>query len=368
MIPALFIERFIVFRDNLTVYDQVFHKGVNIIRGANSTGKSTVMDLLYYALGGVLKEWTDEQERCTHVHEEASLSGRIFCLRRDISETGKAAMTFFEGETEAALDDSKNWFRYPSSRREDKHSYSEQLFNLLGLPQHKTESANNLTMHQILRLIYVDQLTDTTKLLNDEKEWDNAVTRKAIGEYLLSVDDLEAHKLRQQLIAANKHYESINGELTAIIKVLRREEQVFQIEQIRADLNESFGEIKILEEQRKTVQNRKFDDLEKEVREKSVRISEELRKLSEELEILAQSKSSATAERLDILAFVTSIRERLTSLEHSTITNEEFGEVGFDYCPSCLSELKEDVEEGHCKLCGSEHSSETRQYAYLQPH
>ena len=43
----LFLQRLrIVTRDNKTAYDEEFHRGVNIIRGQNSSGKSTIADLL----------------------------------------------------------------------------------------------------------------------------------------------------------------------------------------------------------------------------------------------------------------------------------------------------------------------------------
>lgn len=57
--PHLFVERFAVSRNDIFVYDQNFHKGVNIIRGWNGTGKSTVVDLLSYALGSVITDWTE---------------------------------------------------------------------------------------------------------------------------------------------------------------------------------------------------------------------------------------------------------------------------------------------------------------------
>ena len=54
------VTRFAVKKGNGFVYDQPFKMGVNIIRGDNGTGKTTIMDLLYYGLGAELTDWTEE--------------------------------------------------------------------------------------------------------------------------------------------------------------------------------------------------------------------------------------------------------------------------------------------------------------------
>jgi hypothetical protein len=40
--PTLIVTRAVVERNEKPVYDEAFHEGVNVIRGANSSGKSTV--------------------------------------------------------------------------------------------------------------------------------------------------------------------------------------------------------------------------------------------------------------------------------------------------------------------------------------
>ncbi len=142
------------------------------------------------------------------------------CLKREITDTGKAPMFIYDGAIDKALADEDNWFRYPNARNKDTHSYSQQIFELLGLPSHKTDDASNLTMHQILRRMYVDQLTAPSKLLKDDNKYDNATIRRAIGEFLLGIDDLEAHNLRQDLIEANRRFDAYNSELKAIYRIL----------------------------------------------------------------------------------------------------------------------------------------------------
>ncbi len=88
--------------------------------------------------------------------------------------------------------------------------------------------------------------------------------------------------------------------------------------------------------------------------------------MSNERRTLIYDKGSASAERLDTLAFLTSVKERLRSLEHSTITRQEFGDIGFEYCPSCLTKLEDTDQADTCKLCKQDHSSSSREFAYLQ--
>ena len=176
----LFVKRFSVSKSGRFLYDQEFHYGVNIIRGVNGTGKSTVVDLMSYALGAVLTEWTKEQLSCDWVIAEVMLNDSIFCLKRGIAESGQAKMDIFEGVFEDALNTVTGWTQYSMRRSNERHSFSQQIFELLGLPRHKTDDSKNLTLHQILRLMYVDQLSATTKLLKEDKEWDNVTFRRAM--------------------------------------------------------------------------------------------------------------------------------------------------------------------------------------------
>lgn len=53
MQDSLFLQRLrIVTLENKIAYDEQFHKGVNIIRGQNSSGKSTIIRFIFFALGG----------------------------------------------------------------------------------------------------------------------------------------------------------------------------------------------------------------------------------------------------------------------------------------------------------------------------
>ena len=76
----LVVKRLLVSSRTKTVYDQEFFQGVNIIRGDNGTGKSTVLDLLFFVLGGDVKDWTEEQSRCDYVMCEVEVPGKTLTL------------------------------------------------------------------------------------------------------------------------------------------------------------------------------------------------------------------------------------------------------------------------------------------------
>ena len=76
--PYLLVNRLVVTKNSRHVYGETFTEGVNIIRGKNSSGKSTISDFLFYGLGGDLSKWKDEAKSCDYVYLEVNLSGKIF--------------------------------------------------------------------------------------------------------------------------------------------------------------------------------------------------------------------------------------------------------------------------------------------------
>src|SRR6476660_4204013 len=101
--PLLFLRTLLVFYKGAPVYNQTFHNGVNIIRGQNGHGKSTVSDFIFYALGGEVLGWKPEAERCDTVIAELELNEVLVTVRRSISEMRGQPMEMFLGSLSDAL-------------------------------------------------------------------------------------------------------------------------------------------------------------------------------------------------------------------------------------------------------------------------
>src|ERR1700722_18089291 len=127
--PTLIVTRMVVERNERSVYDERFHEGVNIIRGENSSGKSTVLNFIYYGLGGDLSDWSAVARLCTRVIVEVQINGNLVTLSRDISTSGSQPMEIFGGAYSTAANSPRSeWIKYPYRTSTNRESFSQALF------------------------------------------------------------------------------------------------------------------------------------------------------------------------------------------------------------------------------------------------
>lgn len=146
-------------------YDQVFHLGVNIVRGENGSGKSTIADFIFYALGGEYDAWKGAAKSCEEVQIEIKANGATLTVRRAIGSKTTLPFVFFGSMSEAEKHGLDGWQAFPLHRSGSQESFSQIIFRAAGIPEAQSDGASNITMHQILRLAYSDQNTPAGKLL-----------------------------------------------------------------------------------------------------------------------------------------------------------------------------------------------------------
>src|SRR5689334_11336774 len=112
--PRLSLSRLVVMRNGVAVYDERFHNGVNIIRGENGSGKTTITDFIFYGLGGDLEHWREEALLCDYVMAEVALNGTKVTLRREVSKQQSRPMGIYWDEYEkAATHAEAGWQLFP---------------------------------------------------------------------------------------------------------------------------------------------------------------------------------------------------------------------------------------------------------------
>lgn len=350
------INRFIAFKDDKVMYDQRFHKGINVVRGEHSVGKSTLLDLIFYALGGEIKgrEWKEPIEKYNKVVAEVFIEDAPLTLVRGIDTTNKKPyIDVFDGSYEESLRTEEGWLHLGPTRSENKMSFSEFFFEALGWGQSITSDSNNLTMHQVLRLLYLSQSSDSTKIFRNEVEskYDSASTRQAIGDFVLGLDDLSLYESRQKKWKLTRNIDSVESDIKAYKRILKIDELISlkDYDDAIKNKNSELG-ICVIEKNRKL--STSSTSLPGGFTDSIIGISQEIATMTGNIKHLKEKRLYIKSEITDCLLFGKSLDFRLKSLHESKNTFSALGEISFTYCPSCFSPIKEaETEECKCSLC-----------------
>lgn len=348
--PYLIVNRLVVTKGSKYVYDARFQEGVNIICGKNSSGKSTISDFIFYGLGGDLNKWKAEAKSCDYVYLEVNLSGKIFTLKREVKESGRSGMDLFGDTFDIAnLAPNTEWLRYQYNATE-KESFYQAIFKELGIPYSKSEDKGSITMHQLLRMMYVDQMTSPDRLFKFDN-FDSPNKRKAIGELLIGLSDFSLYEKRVELQKASAILDSSIKEIKTIHRFLGSE--IKTLKEIDEEIVEKNAEIIVVEKVIDALSSASAGNIESDdqiIKELSQKIYE-LRSKRTEL----TSKSSATEFEInDSQLFIKSLSARLVALTETNKTINALSDIAFQHCPACqMKVLKKEVG---CSLCGCSES------------
>ena len=352
--PFMLLKQLVISAHGRMVYDETFHTGINIIRGKNSSGKSTISDMIFYVLGGENVEWTDEAALCDWVYAEFNVSGLTLSLRREIASP-PPSIAMCEGPLSETMKSPSGWSVYGRLRSSSKESFSQFMFDHLGLPQTTSEDSQaNVTMYQVLRLIYADQNTDSTSIFRKERQpfADRQDIRRSVGEMLLGIDDLQSHGLRQEYIQVAKLLAQKKSRFDSLLEAAEKTDPNFRLSQY-ADLG------KQTQQQQQALENEiervsaETDRAGKRSDEERAKISElesQLINQNETMERFRKSIESLSLNAADSEMFIASLESNLNDLKAANNTRDLIGNVTLAYCPICLATLAQtDVDQ--CPLC-----------------
>lgn len=352
--PQITVKRLVVKTSLGIAYDESFHIGVNIVRGANSSGKSTILNFVFYGLGGDLsqQDWSEHALKCKHVWLEVELNGKPAVFRREIVENSLAPMEIFGGRYESAstapVDD---WLKYPY-RRGTTESFSQAIFRLLGMPDVAVEGTSSVTMHQILRLLYADQLSPIDNLFRFEG-YDPENLREAVGNLLCGAFDAQIYELQQKTRTKEKEFSEAAAELRSIFQVVGGDESLGldwvkqQNKSLQDDREKTLVEIEDTEE-------RSYDvsENEKITYSEAQKLYKEVSKLQFLMQASMKNIDALEFEIADSDEFIRTLERRVEALKDAEAAAELVETIHFSTCPACYAEvLEHDHEIRACHLC-----------------
>ncbi|MGM4916225.1 AAA family ATPase [Tardiphaga sp. 813_E8_N1_3] len=332
-------------------YDQEFHHGVNVIRGENSSGKSTIADFIFYGLGGEFDRWKDAASRCTAVRLELETASSTLTLHRAIGTRQEPVSVYYGPLADSLEADIDAWQRFPIRRPPGGNdlSITQVLFRAIGLPEAPSLGNSNVTMHQVMRLLYADQQTPAGKLFRFES-FDTRDIREVVGQLLIGVNGYELYEnqIRQRELKAE--YAEKNRDYHAAVAALPSSEGLTSV----AMLDARSGAL-VEEKARVLSEIANADDLvgadqTGEFAADRRSMQTKLRAVAGNLNRLEERGSTLSDEIGEIEQFAAYLEDQLETLSATDELAERIGNIEFQYCPACLKPL-EDGEPGHCIVC-----------------
>lgn len=353
----LFIRRLKILTDGMLVaFDEEFHKGINIIRGDNSSGKSTITHFIFYVLGGFFKDFVPEAKKCSVVFAEVEINGAVITLKRNLQKnirgeiSAKSQLYFFWGNMEESDSPSieKSWQTFGYNATEDKKSFSNVMFDLLDFPIVKEES--NITIHQLLRLIYIDQESPTNSLFYYEN-FDNQLIRETIAELLLGLYNEQLYDNKKRVQSAEKELKEISQELritekffsdSLMLDPLHVKAKILIKEKEISDLE---ARIMLIRQEKEIIQYTNDSELEfQKLQVSAIEQREKVVSLKESISLLEQQIT-------DSEFFVKALETKISATRNSIQTREFLGKLSLDFCPECLSKINKTSLQNSCPLC-----------------
>lgn len=351
--PTLIIREVAVYRGTSYAYRESLHDGVNIIAGENSSGKSTILSLIVYGLGADISNWSEQAQLCDRVSLEVECNGKVATFSRLISAKSGQPMEIFAGSLEQAEKaPTSEWMRFAYRTSGERESFSQAVFNLLDLPELQTDTSGKLTLHQLLRLMYSDQLSAVDHIFRDEN-FDSPQLREAIGRFLMGAYDTDIYANQLRIRELDKELAAADATLRGIYALLADVNHSLTLDWAAAERRNVEEQLIRLGEEASRTEAAFYEDDGGDVvsLEPQQRALEAVRAAQKELASVDQEIEGLRLERADSEIFLATLRRKIDALRDSATVAEAISEVEYSWCPACFATLPTHDNSHTCRLC-----------------
>ncbi|MGY6708698.1 MAG: AAA family ATPase [Rhizobiaceae bacterium] len=360
------IKRVRITQGKSVAYDELFHRGVNIIRGENGSGKSTIADFIFYGLGGEFDRWKDAAQNCSAVRIEVETEQSVLTVHRVVGSRQEPILVYY-GSLEDSLDKGiDEWQRVPIRRPPSglELSFTQIMFRAAGIPEAPSAANSNITMHQLLRLLYADQQTPPGKLFRFES-FDTREIRDTVGQLVIGVNGYELYESLIRLREMKSDYAEKDRLYRAAIMSLPSAEGLTSVAILNTRLSEmNARKEQIAHEIRSVDAAVGADQAEQFVAERQL-MHKKLQKLAGELQLSEQRLRDLDDEQTELRQFVEHLEQQLLALSTAEVLSTKLGNIEFQYCPACLKPLS-DKSTHHCLVCDEVLDEERERSRYFE--
>lgn len=247
-----------------------FNPGVNIIYGDADTGKSSILELVYYLLGS--KAIQVDQEIASSVMYavlETRINDDVYTIKRDIYNHKRPVEVYRCGFE----DISKNYpVRYSSSLKPDpstEGSLSAFLLQALNLPQVKIKESpskddsglDTLSIRDLFKFCYLDQDAVGSRTMLDIGNYVVEVKNREVFKYIFNVLDTNINDVESDIARLAKERNELFSQQRIISKFLL-DTEFASVEVLDREISEIEEKTDAYQEQLSNINNRMVGDSE----------------------------------------------------------------------------------------------------------
>lgn len=339
-------------------YSVSFKKGLNYISGHASTGKTSILEMIDYALGSKgHKSYIEIGNSCSAAELELLIGTEQFLFRRKL-------FMFTEPVIVEIWDDAKEKYVFytrceidVSSNPQSLSAFLIEKFNLAAV----TICGDRFSFRDLFKYSYLKQTEIDNEDIMREKEWAHNIKRKATFEIIFNLFDAQLEGYKSTLKAKESERDDLVIRLQGI--------KDFLITAELTDTEKCTQKAKNLDVELETLKN----DLTAIKQNKGVN-TEFANRLRWRIIELKEKLKEIAGEKNDQQNYINKLHLLLNQYE-SEIEKRQMAKDGyfifshyeFPYCPNCLKPLQglEDVHDVCC-LCGSEKSESSSELLILE--
>ncbi|MED3550300.1 AAA family ATPase [Cytobacillus praedii] len=342
MINKIFLEKLtlIGFRKN---YEVNFKEGLNFISGPLSTGKSSIAEMINYALGSDKhKAYIEIRKSCRDVELVLFIGENKYKITRPLFDFNRPVKLFKWNNDEGNFE--KEFLLLEIDTPSNKKSLSAFLLKELGLPDIKVAN-QSFSFRDLFKYCYVSQSNIDSENLLMEKVWSSSLKRKPTFEIIFSIYNELLGDLKQQLKSKTLDINTLEKKRDGVyeflkdLKLIERTKylsQKLKLIRLRHLKTRELTELK----SKGTYDGKNSLQLEHEIlylKNEVSKVSSHIKEKEMYIEklILLRNQYSSDIQKIEFI------------LEGAIILNT----FEFEKCPSCMNEI---VPKSGCSLCGSE--------------
>ncbi|MCR8688968.1 DNA recombination protein RecN [Lactococcus petauri] len=341
----LFLKTFRLIGKNKN-YEINFKTGLNFISGPTSTGKTTIFELIDYALGSKKhKDYIEISENCTHVELEILLNDSLYRIRRMLFDFRRPALVEVFNDERKIFE---NLGVYSVIDAEKENSLSNFILSKLGLAGAKI-SNQTFSFRDLFKFSYLKQTKIDNEDILSESHWAKFNKEKSTFEIIFNIYDQLLGDLRASLKKSQDEFRDEKIRYIGIEEFLKNSaiENYGSVEIKRGEINSQ-----ILALKEKLTYNTK-----------QIKKEGQSDKLSELGDIVIAKKGIKTKLAIDFdnhEQYISKLRLLLNQydndierLDAAIMGMKEINKYEFILCPNCLSPINFDINQNNCCMCNS---------------